>query len=59
MTRHLAEMMEQHRKEQLIAKKKTARSVLSFDSPPPPKSRKSLLRFTLERNLPEIISGGI
>ncbi len=32
MTRHFAEMMERHRKEQLMAKKKTARSALSFAS---------------------------
>ena len=55
MSRHFAEMMEQHRKEQLMAKK-TARSALSFDSPPPPpKSRKLPTRFTPERNAPEII----
>jgi hypothetical protein len=57
MTRHFAEMMEQHRKEQLMAKKKTAWSALSFDSPPPPpKSRKFPMRFTPERNAAEIIS---
>ena len=57
MTRHFAEMMEQHRKEQLMAKKKTARSALSFDSPPPPpKTRKLPIRFTPERNAAEIIS---
>jgi hypothetical protein len=38
MSRQLAEMMEMHRKQQLMAKKKTARGNLSFDSPPPAKS---------------------
>ena len=55
MSRHFAEMMEQHRKEQLMSKK-TTRSALSFDSPPPPpKTRKLPMRFTPEKYAPEII----
>jgi hypothetical protein len=38
MSRHLAEMMEMHRKQQLMEKKKSARSSLSFESPPPANS---------------------
>ncbi len=56
MTCHFAEMMEQHWKEQLMAKKKTAQSALSFDSPPQPKSRKLPIRFMPERNAAEIVS---
>ncbi len=57
MTCHFAEMMEQHKKEQLMAKNKTARSALSFDSPPPPPKRRKLpIRFTPGRNAAEIIS---
>jgi hypothetical protein len=40
MSRQLPEMMEMHRKQQLMAKEKTAQAALSFDSPPPAKSRK-------------------
>jgi hypothetical protein len=35
MSTQLAEMMEMHRKQQLMSKKKTARAALSFESPSP------------------------
>ncbi len=38
MSRQFAQMMELHRKQQLMANKKSARASLSFDSPPPAKS---------------------
>ncbi len=54
MSRQLAEMMEMHRKQQLMAKKKTARSALSFESPPPAKSRKFKSLFTPPGNAADI-----
>jgi hypothetical protein len=55
MSRQLAEMMEMHREQQLMAKKKTARGALSFDSPPPAKSRKLKSPFTPTRSGADII----
>jgi hypothetical protein len=55
MSRQLAEMMEMHRKQQLMAKKKTARAALSFESPPPAKFRKFKIPFTLPRTAADII----
>ncbi len=55
MSCQLAEMMEMHRKQQLIAKKKTARAALSFESPPPKKSRKFKSPFTPTRTAADII----
>ncbi len=45
-----------HRKQQLMAKKKTARGALSFDSPPPAKSCKLKSQFTPTRTAADIIS---
>ena len=55
MSRRLAEMMEMHRKQQLMAKKKTARAALSFESPPPAKSCKFKNPFTQPRTAADII----
>ena len=55
MSHQFAEMMEMHRKQQLMAKKKTARGALSFDSPSPAKSRKLKSPFTPPRNAADII----
>ncbi len=55
MSSQLAEMMEMHRKQQLMAKKKTARAILSFESPPPAKSRKLKSPFTPTRTAADII----
>ena len=55
LSRQLAEMTELHRKQQLMEKKKTARSSLSFDSPPPAKSRRFKAPFTPPRTAPDII----
>ncbi len=55
MSRQLAEMMEMHWKQQLMAKKKTARAALSFESPPPAKSRKFNSPFTPTRTAADII----
>jgi hypothetical protein len=55
MSRQLAEMMEMHRKQQLMAKKKTARAAFSFESPPPAKFRKLKSPFTSPRNAADII----
>ncbi len=51
----LAEMMEMHRKQQVMEKKKSARSSLSFESPPPAKFRKFKSPFTPPRTAPDII----
>jgi hypothetical protein len=51
----LAEMTEMHRKQQLMEKKKTARSSLSFESPPPARSRKFKSPFTPPRTAADII----
>ena len=48
-------MMEMHRKQQLMAKKKTARAALSFESQPPAKSRKLQNPFTPTRTAADII----
>ncbi len=55
MSRQLAEMMEIHRKQQLVAKKKSARGALSFDSPPLAKSQKLKTSFTPTRSAADII----
>jgi hypothetical protein len=55
MSRRLAEMMELYRKQQLMAKKKKARTALSFESPPPAKSRKFKSPFTPPRTAADII----
>jgi hypothetical protein len=55
LSRQLAEMTELHRKQQLMENKKTARSSLSFDSPPPAKSRRFKAPFTPPRTAPDII----
>jgi hypothetical protein len=55
MSRQLAEMMEMHRKQQLMAKKKTARAALSFESPPLAKSRTYKSPFTPPRTAADII----
>jgi hypothetical protein len=55
MSRHLVEMTEMHRKQQLMAKKKTARGALSFDSPSPAKSRKLKSPLTPTRTAADII----
>jgi hypothetical protein len=55
MSRQFAEMMEMHRKQQLVAKKKSARGALSFDSPPPAKYRKLKSPFTQTRSAADII----
>ena len=44
-----------HRKQQLMEKRKTARSSLSFESPPPAKSRKFKSPFTPPRTAADII----
>ncbi len=44
-----------HRKQQLMEKKKTARAELSFESPPPAKSRKFKSPFTPPRTAADII----
>ena len=48
-------MMEVHRKQQLTAKKKTARGAHSFDSPPLAKSRKLNCPFNPTRSAADII----
>jgi len=55
LSRQLAEMTELHRKQQLMEKKKTARSSLSFESPPPAKFHKSKIPFTPPRTSANII----
>jgi len=55
MSRQLAEMMEMHRKQQLMAKKKTARAELSFESPPPAKFPNFKSPFTPPRTAADII----
>ncbi len=55
MSSHLAELMEMYRKQQLLAKKKTARGALSFDSPPPAKSSNLKSPFTPTRSAANII----
>jgi hypothetical protein len=55
MSRQSAEMKEMHRKQQLMAKEKTARAALSFESPPPAKSRKFKTPFTPTRTAADII----
>jgi hypothetical protein len=55
MSRQFAEKMEMHRKQQLVAKEKSARGALSFDSPPQAKSRQSTSPFTLPRSAADII----
>jgi hypothetical protein len=55
LSRRLAEMTELHRKQQLMEKKKTARSSLSFESPPPGKLRKYKTPFTPPRTAADII----
>ena len=55
LSRQLAEMTELHSKQQLMENKKTARSSLSFDSPPPAKSRRFKAPFTPPRTAPDII----
>jgi hypothetical protein len=55
MSLQFAEMMELHRKQQLMAKKKYARAALSFDSPPPTSSRKMLIPFSPKRSTAEMI----
>ncbi len=47
--------MEMHRKQQCMAKKKTARGALSFNSPPPVKFRKSKSPFTPTKSGADII----
>ncbi len=44
-----------HRKQQLVSKKKSARDALSFDSPPPAKSRILKSLFTPTRSAADII----
>jgi hypothetical protein len=48
-------MMEVHRKQQLVVKKKSARGALSFDSPPLAKSHKLKTPFTPTRSAANII----
>jgi hypothetical protein len=55
MSSQFAEMMEMHRKQQLL-EKKIAQGALSFDSPPPEKSHKLKTPFTLTRSAADIIS---
>jgi hypothetical protein len=55
LSRQLAEMTELHRKQQLMEKKKTARSSLSFESPPPAKFRKFKTPFSPPRTAADII----
>jgi hypothetical protein len=55
MSSQFAEMMEMHWKQQLVAKKSSARGALSFDSPPPAKSRKLKTPFTSTRSAADII----
>ena len=55
MSSQLAEMMEMHRKQKLMAKKKTARAALSFESPPPANFRKFKSPFTPLRTAADII----
>jgi len=55
MSRQLAEMMEIHRKQQLMAKKKAARAALSFESPPQANSRRFKSPFTPTRTAAVII----
>ena len=55
MSRQLAEMMEMHRKQQLMEKKKTARTSLTFESPPPAKFRKFKSPFTPPKTAADII----
>jgi hypothetical protein len=55
MSRQLAEVMEMHRKQQLMAKKKTARAALSFELPSPAKSRILKSSFTPTRTAADII----
>ncbi len=55
MSRQLAEMMEMHRKQQLMEKKKTARTSLTFKSPPLAKCRKFKSPFTPPRTAADII----
>jgi hypothetical protein len=55
MSCQFAEMMEMHRKQQLVAKKKSAQGALSFDSPHLAKSRKLKSSFTLTRSAADII----
>jgi hypothetical protein len=51
----ITEMMEMHRKQQLMAKKKIARTSLSFESPPQAKFRKFKSPFTTPRTAADII----
>ncbi len=53
MSYQSAEMMEMHRKQQLVARKKSARE--AFDLPPPAKSSKLKSPFTLTRSAADII----
>jgi hypothetical protein len=55
MSRLLAKMMEMHRKQQLMAKKKSAQAALSFESPPPAKSHTFKSPFTPPRTAADII----
>ena len=55
MSRQFGEMMELHRKQHLTAEKKPERASLSFDSPPPAKSRKLKSPFTQTRSAADII----
>jgi hypothetical protein len=55
MSCQLAKMMKMHRKQQLMAKKKPAQGVLSFDSPPPAKSSKLKSPFTPTRTAAHVI----
>ncbi len=55
MSRQFDAMVEMHRKQQLMTKIKSALAALSFDSPPPAKSRKFKRPFTLTRSAADII----
>ncbi len=50
MSRQFAKMMDMHRKQQLVAKKKSASGAFTFDSPPPAKFRKLKSPFTQPRS---------
>jgi hypothetical protein len=55
MGRQLAEIMEMHRKQQLMEKKKTARTSLTFESPPPATFSKFKSAFMPPKTADEII----
>ncbi len=57
MSRQFAEMMELHRKQHLTAEKRSERASLSFDLPPPAKSRKLKSPFSLKRSAADIFGG--